>query len=43
MNDKGVKKLGKKTFAFEHLVNGVMEAYHNEGKNLVDLKFQINQ
>jgi len=43
MNDKNVKSLGKKTFALEHLVNGVMEAYNNTGKNFVDLKFKINQ
>lgn len=43
MNDKDVLKLGKKTFALEHLVEGVMEAYNNTGKNFIDLKFQINQ
>lgn len=43
MNDKQVKTLGKKTFAFQYLVNGVMEAYNNNDKNFIDLKFQINQ
>lgn len=43
MDDKGINKLGKKTFAFTHLVDGVKEAYNNSGKNFIDLKFQINQ
>ncbi|MGN8058712.1 hypothetical protein ACTJKN_20670 [Pedobacter sp. 22163] len=43
MDDKHVKTLGKKTFAFEYLVKGVMEAYNNVDKNFIDLKFQINQ
>lgn len=43
MDDKQVKILGKKTFAFQYLVNGVMEAYSNTDKKFIDLKFQINQ
>ncbi|MFD2584927.1 hypothetical protein ACFSR6_20690 [Pedobacter vanadiisoli] len=43
MDDKQVKTLGKKTFAFQYLVNGIMEAYNNTDKNFIDLKFQINQ
>jgi hypothetical protein len=43
MNDQQVQSVGKKTFAFEHLVKGVTEAYNNEGKNFIDLKFKINQ
>lgn len=43
MDDKQVKTLGKKTFAFNYLVQGVMQAYNNTDKSFIDLKFQINQ
>lgn len=43
MDDKQIKTLGKKTFAFQYLVSGVIQAYNNTDKNFIDLKFQINQ
>jgi len=43
MDDRQIKTLGKKTFAFQYLIKGVMEAYNNTDKSFIDLKFQINQ
>lgn len=43
MDDKNVKTLGRKTFAFEHLVDGVLEAYENKNDNYIDITINLKK
>lgn len=43
MDDKNVTTIGKKTFAFEHLVDGVREAYQNSNENYINILINIKK
>jgi hypothetical protein len=43
MDDKNVTAIGKKTFAFEHLVDGVKEAYQNNNENYINILINIKK
>jgi hypothetical protein len=43
MDDKNIAGIGKKTFAFEHLVDGVREAYQNNNENYINLLINIKK
>jgi len=43
MDDKNVKMIGKRTFAFEHLVNGVREAYQNNNENFINITINLKK
>lgn len=43
MDDKNITAIGKKTFAFEHLVDGVREAYQNNNENYINLLINIKK
>lgn len=42
-DDKSITSLGKKTFAFEHLVNGVKEAYETRNKSYIDISIALKK
>jgi hypothetical protein len=41
MDDRNLKSLQNKTFAFEHLVDGVREAYENPNDNFINITIPI--
>jgi len=43
MDDRDAKATINKTFAFEHLIHGVMEAYETKNKNLIDFSIILNK
>lgn len=43
MDDKNVKNLGKTTFAFKHLVDGVLEAYENKNENYINITINLKK
>jgi len=43
MDDKNIAGTTNKTFAFEYLVQGVIEAYDTKDKNYVDLQITLNK
>lgn len=43
MDDKEYKSTANKTFAFEHLITGVIEAYETKNKNLIDLSITLTK
>ena len=43
MDDKNVKNLGKTTFAFKHLVDGVREAYENKNENYINITINLKK
>ena len=42
-DDKTTAERANKTFAFDHLVNGVKEAYETKNKNYIDFNITINK
>lgn len=43
MNDKGIKLQSNKTFALEHLITGVKEAYETSNKNYIDFSLLLTK
>lgn len=43
MDDRDIAAATNKTFAFEHLIQGVIEAYDTNNKNYMDLKITLNK
>lgn len=43
MDDKNIATAANKTFAFEYLIQGVIEAYDTKNKNYVDLQITLNK
>jgi hypothetical protein len=43
MNDKGIELQANKTFALEHLINGVKEAYETPNKNYIDFSLLLTK
>ena len=43
MDDRNVAGIGRKTFAFEHLVDGIREAYQNNNENYVHITINLKK
>lgn len=43
VDDKDVSNIENKTFALEHLINGVKEAYETKNKNYIDFTIKLNK
>jgi hypothetical protein len=43
MDDKNIGAIGKKTFAFEHLVDGVREAYQNNNEYYINILINVKK
>jgi hypothetical protein len=43
MDDKGKNAFEQKTFAFEYLANGIMEAYETKNKNYIDFPIHLSK
>ena len=42
-DDKDIANAENKTFAFEHLIKGVKEAYETKNKNYIDFSLTLNK
>ncbi len=43
MDDKDITAEAGKTFAFEYLIQGVIEAYETKNKDYINLNFNLNK